>query len=81
MQNTAVVPIAFNLVLIRAAQNKAESEEFYSDGEVLTNIQFRPKPTAFIDVRRKIGDGSGSSDLGEIETDFGGSRTEKSCTN
>lgn len=68
-----MVAIAFNLVLIRTAQNKAEGEgSDYGSGE-FTSFHFPTRPTTFVDIQG-IGDGSRSSNLGEAGIDFAKSR-------
>lgn len=65
-----MVAIAFNLVLIRTAQNKIKDEgSDYGSGE-FTSFHFRTTPTAFVDIQG-IGDGSRPSNPGEIKATKG----------
>lgn len=65
-----MVAIAFNLVLIRTAQNKLEDEGSDHGSGEFTSFHFRTSPTAFVDIQG-IGDGSKSSNPEEIKATKG----------
>lgn len=51
MQNSIVIPIAFNLVLIRTAQNRAEDDFTDSANEKVTTIAFKKKSMISADIQ------------------------------
>jgi len=66
--NTSVIGIAFNLVLIRTAQNKAGIEEVYNSGGTQgTAINFISPPIISVQVQSRIDTDSSPTEYGHLE--------------
>ncbi len=67
-QNTTMIGIAFNLILIRTAQNKAGIEEAYSSGGTQgTAISFTSPAAISVQVQSRVDTDSAPAVYGQLE--------------